>query len=75
MDLELAVTQARQGDGQALERLVKAIQDDVCVVLSSGFTEREALDRFQGAGLAGAVQKPVKSKVLLERIHQAMGPK
>ncbi len=59
-------------DGEEVFRELRRIRPDVRVVLSSGFTEREILDRFRGAGLAGVVQKPTRSAVLLRRIAEAL---
>ena len=49
-----------------------ALRADVPVVLSSGFTEQEILNRFQGAGLDGVVQKPVRKASLLATIQAAI---
>ncbi len=58
--------------GDEVFRMMRTIREDVPVVLSSGFTEQEMLDRFRGDGLAGAVQKPVQMKVLLTRVAAAL---
>ena len=41
--------------GDEVFRELRKIRKDACVILSSGFTEQEMIDRFQGAGLAGIV--------------------
>jgi signal transduction histidine kinase len=60
-------------DGEEVFRELQRIRPEVRVVLSSGFTEQEILDRFRGAGLAGTVQKPASMEVLLARIAEAVG--
>lgn len=60
-------------DGEETFHELRKIRDDVRVVLSSGFTEQEILDRFQGFGLAGVVQKPTPMPVLLAKIAEATG--
>jgi two-component system, cell cycle sensor histidine kinase and response regulator CckA len=45
-----------------------AIRPDVCVLLSSGFSEMEALRRFAGKSLAGFIQKPYTAVQLAERV-------
>ena len=60
-------------DGEEVFRALRKIRGDVRVVLSSGFTEQEVLDRFRGAGLAGVVQKPAKRELLLAKLGEALG--
>ncbi|MCA8958056.1 MAG: response regulator, partial [Planctomycetes bacterium] len=59
-------------DGEEVFRELKAIREDVPVLLSSGFAEQEVLDRFRGAGLFGVVQKPVRMATLLEKVKLAV---
>ncbi len=59
-------------DGEEVFGELRKIRSDVRVVLSSGYTEQEVLDRFTGAGLAGAIQKPAKRSVLLSKIRAAL---
>ena len=58
-------------DGEEVFRAMRAIRPSVPVVLCSGFTEQEILDRFHGAGLAGVLQKPAQMQVVLERVAAA----
>lgn len=58
--------------GEEVFRAMREIRSDVRVVLCSGYTEQELMDRFRGAGLAGAVQKPARAQVLLEKLAAAM---
>ncbi len=51
---------------------MKAVRTDVPIVLSSGFNESQAVERFQGRGLAGFLQKPYKAAVLVEKVRLAI---
>jgi PAS domain S-box-containing protein len=59
-------------NGDEALRHIRQIRPDVPVVLSSGFSEAEALERFQKAGLAGFLQKPYTATALAKRIKQAV---
>jgi len=49
---------------------------DIKVVLSSGYNEVEAIQRFAGKGLAGFLQKPYTASTLLENIEAILsGPR
>ena len=51
---------------------LREIRSDVRVLLSSGFTEQEMINRFRDAGLAGVVHKPAQMHVLLAKIADAL---
>jgi two-component system cell cycle sensor histidine kinase/response regulator CckA len=53
----LDLTMPTMSGQETLER-IRAIAPDVPIVLSSGFNESEATRQFQGAALAGFLQKP-----------------
>ena len=59
-------------DGEQAFQALRVIDPEVQVVLSSGFTEQEVIDRFQGARLAGVVQKPTPARVLIEQVTLAV---
>uniref|UniRef100_Q01U21 histidine kinase n=1 Tax=Solibacter usitatus (strain Ellin6076) TaxID=234267 RepID=Q01U21_SOLUE len=61
---------AMNGD-EALKE-IHAIRSDIPVILSSGFSETEALRRFQHRGLAGFLQKPYTASVLARKVKQAI---
>lgn len=61
--------------GEEVFAELRKIRSDVRVVLCSGFTEQEMLNRFQGAGLAGVLHKPVQMHHLLAKLAQAIEPK
>jgi PAS domain S-box-containing protein len=56
---------------EALDRM-KAVCPGVKVILSSGFSEAEALRRFRGKGLAGFIQKPYSAVQLAQKIKDAL---
>ncbi len=56
---------------ETLERL-KSAWPSVPVILSSGFNEAQAVQRFEGKGLAGFLQKPYRASALLEKISAVL---
>ncbi|MBN1867578.1 response regulator [Candidatus Sumerlaeota bacterium] len=54
--------------GESTFTEMRRIRPDVRVVLSSGYSESEATERFAGKGLAGFIQKPYSAKALAEKI-------
>lgn len=58
--------------GEDTLRQLRSIRPDVPIVLSSGFSEAEALQRFDGRGLAGFLQKPYTLQALAERLAAAV---
>jgi CheY-like chemotaxis protein len=61
-------------DGEETFRRLQRIQHDVRVVLASGFTEQEILDRFDGSGLAGVLSKPAGRDDLIAKIQEVASP-
>jgi two-component system CheB/CheR fusion protein len=59
-------------DGEEALRRIQEIRPDVPVVLSSGYTESEAMRRFRHRGLAGFLQKPYTATALARKIKQAV---
>jgi ligand-binding sensor domain-containing protein/signal transduction histidine kinase/ActR/RegA family two-component response regulator len=53
-------------------RELRGIREDVCVVLSSGFTEQDAVARVSGAPAHGFIQKPWKPDALVQAIERAL---
>lgn len=51
-------------DGEHCFRELKRINPDAKIIMSSGFNEHEATQKFVGKGLAGFMQKPYKLSVL-----------
>ncbi len=58
-------------DGRECFQLLREIRPDIRVVLSSGYNEQEAVDRFEHEGLAGFIQKPYRATDLSAIIRQA----
>jgi PAS domain S-box-containing protein len=59
-------------DGEEAFQELRRIRPDVRVILSSGYNEQDATNRFAGKGLAGFIQKPYRSARLLDRIYEAL---
>jgi len=60
-------------DGDEALREIRAIRADLPVILSSGFSETEALRRFADRGLAGFLQKPYTASALARKMKLAIG--
>ncbi len=58
--------------GQEAFRQLKQINPDVHVVLSSGYSEVEAVCRFTGKGIAGFIQKPYSTAALAEKFRSVI---
>ena len=59
-------------NGEEVLQQIRSIRPDIPVVLSSGFSEDEAVQRFRQDGLAGYLQKPYTASALARRIKQAV---
>ena len=68
----LDLSMPHMGGEETLEHL-RRIRSDVPVIISSGFTEQEVVDRFVGKGIAGFVQKPYNAAAMVAELRQAMG--
>jgi PAS domain S-box-containing protein len=55
--------------GEETFRRLKTIRPDAKVILSSGYNEVEAVQRFIGKGLAGFIQKPYTAARLVETVN------
>jgi two-component system cell cycle sensor histidine kinase/response regulator CckA len=58
--------------GEQTLRELQTIRPDVRVLLTSGYNEVEAVQRFVGKGLAGFIQKPYTSLALAEKVKEAL---
>jgi len=63
----LDMTMPRMGGEEAF-RSLRAVKSDVKVILSSGYNEQDATNRFVGKGLAGFIQKPYMAKQLQDLV-------
>ena len=59
-------------DGHETFRELRAQNSDVCVILSSGYNEGDAIGQFSGKGLAGFIQKPYQMADLRSALHNAL---
>ena len=62
-------------DGLETFRALRAEREDVRVLLSSGYSEQDALTRFGGKKLAGFLQKPYHASTLLDAVQQILRKK
>jgi PAS domain S-box-containing protein len=60
-------------DGVAAFESMRHIKPDVKVILSSGYNEQEAIERFAGKGLAGFIKKPYQMDALNDALGRAIG--
>lgn len=59
-------------NGEETFREIRKLSPSIPVILSSGFTEQDVMDRFRGAGLFGFIQKPPQRQELLSMISAAL---
>jgi len=57
-------------DGKGCFRELRRINKDVRVILSSGYNEQDATNRFTGQGLAGFIQKPYTPEALKIKMQE-----
>jgi CheY-like chemotaxis protein len=67
----LDLTMPKMSGADTLREL-RVIRPDVRVVLSSGFTEQDAVGRLSGAPAQGFIQKPWKPDALVQAIEAAL---
>jgi FixJ family two-component response regulator len=58
--------------GEEVVRGLRSLRSDVRVVLSSGYAEADATQRFEGAWLQGFIQKPYRYATLVEVVRSAL---
>lgn len=61
-------------DGKETFRELRRFDPNVRVVLTSGYSEQDATERFAGKGLAGFIQKPYRPSDILHKIRAALAP-
>ena len=62
-------------DGEEAFHALRAIRRDARIILSSGYTEQEAVERLSGQGLAGFIHKPYRLKLLTDVLSAVLDPK
>ncbi len=65
------LTMPKLGGEEAFKKMVQ-IQSDVKVILSSGYSEQEAIKKFNKMGLQGFLQKPYKPADLIEKVKNIL---
>jgi signal transduction histidine kinase/ActR/RegA family two-component response regulator len=58
--------------GEEALREMQKIRPDVKIILSSGYSEAEAVQRFTGKGLAGFIQKPYTATQLAQSVKAVL---
>jgi FixJ family two-component response regulator len=59
-------------NGEEALRNMQMINPRVRVLLTSGYNEVEAVQRFSGKGLAGFIQKPYTAAALAEKVKEVL---
>jgi PAS domain S-box-containing protein len=59
-------------DGEETFRQMRMLNPNVRVILTSGFNQQEAVNRFTGKGLAGFIQKPFELGSLIQVIRSVL---
>ncbi len=59
-------------DGEEVFRELRRLRPEVLVVLTSGYNEQDAINRFSGKGLAGFIQKPYQYEELRTMLHDVL---
>jgi two-component system cell cycle sensor histidine kinase/response regulator CckA len=62
-------------DGEETFREIHRIDPRIPVILSSGYNEQEAVQRFVGKGLAGFLQKPYQLSQLRQKLREVLEAK
>jgi CheY-like chemotaxis protein len=59
-------------DGEAAYREIRRVDPGARVILMSGYNEPQATNRFEGAGLAGFIQKPFRLQDLIAKVREVL---
>jgi len=59
--------------GEETLRELRSIRPDIKIILSSGYNEVDAVQRFAGKALAGFIQKPYSAVALAEKVTTILG--
>lgn len=59
-------------DGEQTFEALQTVDPEVRVLVTSGYAEQDATDRFAGMGLSGFIQKPYRPQELLAKIDQVL---
>ena len=58
--------------GEDVFRELKRTRADIPIILTSGYNEQDATNRFAGKGLAGFIQKPFRLEALTALVRQVL---
>jgi signal transduction histidine kinase/ActR/RegA family two-component response regulator len=70
----LDVTMPIMGGEETFKHL-QQLRRDVCVILSSGYNEVDAVQRFKGKGFSGFLQKPYTGSQLTQKLQAVLAPR
>jgi two-component system cell cycle sensor histidine kinase/response regulator CckA len=59
--------------GEEAFEAIRSIDPDAHVVLVSGYSEKQAAERFANRGLVGFLQKPFRLEALIKKLREALG--
>ena len=59
-------------NGEQLFQEIRQLNPTIPVILSSGYTEEDALKRFTGAGINSFIQKPYQVDALITKVRQVL---
>jgi CheY-like chemotaxis protein len=59
-------------DGEETLIALRRIQQDVKIVLSSGYNEQDVAKRLAGTGFAGILKKPYTADTLIGKLRQVL---
>ncbi len=71
MAVVLDMMMPRMG-GEAAYREMRKTRSDIPVILSSGYNEQDAINRFAASGAAAFVQKPYRTQTLVDALSRLM---
>jgi CheY-like chemotaxis protein len=57
-------------NGEETFRRLRSLDPSVPILVTSGFTERDARERFSGNDVAGVIQKPCRATELVEKVSR-----
>jgi len=60
-------------DGQQAFHEMRQLKNNIRIIVSSGFSEREISERFAGKSLDGFLQKPYLARTLEEKLKEVLG--
>jgi two-component system cell cycle sensor histidine kinase/response regulator CckA len=61
-------------DGEQTFRELRRLQPDVRVILASGYSDSEVMQRFANEALAGALEKPYQLQALCAKLREVLAP-